>query len=216
MSDNNINRTPYAQNSEEGQLDFIINTLINKTINTCDIVEVVAVDKELKTVDVKPLVTQLAANDVAIAHSIIHGLPYFRYQASAAAIIITPVIGDKGICVYAQNDISGVLEKGAEAPPTSYRKFDYADGFYFGLVAKIAKEPTSFIEITDDDILLKIGDNTSVKMVDGEISLDAQSIKISGDVEFTGSIKSNNKTIDSTHTHGGVQAGSSNTLTPNP
>lgn len=35
--------------------------------------------------------------------------------------------------------------------------------------------------------------------------------KITGAVEFIGTVKANSKTIDETHTHGGVQSGSSNT-----
>ncbi|MCN3565888.1 translation initiation factor IF-2, partial [Escherichia coli] len=35
--------------------------------------------------------------------------------------------------------------------------------------------------------------------------------KITGAVEFLGSVKANGKPIDDTHTHGGVQRGGSNT-----
>lgn len=35
--------------------------------------------------------------------------------------------------------------------------------------------------------------------------------KITGAVEFIGSVKANGKVIDNTHTHGGVQHGGSNT-----
>ena len=35
--------------------------------------------------------------------------------------------------------------------------------------------------------------------------------KITGAVEFIGTVKANGKSIDDTHTHGGVQRGGSNT-----
>lgn len=207
----NMDRTPYVQNSPELQADFITRQIINKNINTCDWVRVVAVDTVKQTVDVKPLVTQLAANNETIDHNIIHGLSYFRYQASIAAVIIDPVINDMGLCIYAQNDVTGVQETKTESPPTSYRTFDYSDGCFIGLVAAIAPTPTTFVRLKDDEILLKIGADTTIKMVDGEISLNATSIKINGAVDFTGTITSNGKTIDDTHTHGGVTTGGGST-----
>jgi len=194
MSDKNITRTPYAQNSESAQLEHIINHTLERAINTCDWVQVMAVDILLKTVDVKPLVTQLSADDKPIDHSIIHGLPYFRYQAGGAAIIIDPVVGDKGLCVYAQNDVSGVQASGKEAPPTSYRKFDYADGCYIGCISAISPAPTTYI-----------------KMVDGEIDIVAMTIKLNGAVVMTGTVTSNGKNIADSHTHGGVQTGGGTT-----
>jgi hypothetical protein len=193
MADRNITRTPYAQNSEQAQLEHIINHTLERAINTCDWVQVVAVDTVLKTVDVKPMVTQLAADDKPIEHSIIHGLPYFRYQAGGAAIIIDPVIGDKGLCVYAQNDVSGVQATGKEAPPTSYRKFDYADGCFIGCISAISPTPTTYI-----------------KMVDGEIDIVATTIKLNGAVVMTGTVTSNGKDTSDTHKHNLVQPGSGN------
>ena len=189
--DKNITRTPYAQNSEQAQIDHIVNHILERAINTCDWVQVVAVDLAAKTVDVKPLVTQLAADDKPIDHSIIHGLPYYRYQAGAAALILDPVVGDKGLCIYAQNDVSGVQASGKEAPPTSYRKFDYADGCFIGCVQAISPVPTTYI-----------------KMIDGEIDIVATTIKMNGAVVMTGTVTSNSKNISNTHTHGGVQSGS--------
>ena len=194
MADKNITRSPYAQNSEQAQLDHIVNHILERAINTCDWVQVVAVDAVTKTVDVKPLVTQLSADDKPINHNIIHGLPYFRYQAGGAAIIIDPVVGDNGLCVYAQNDVSGVQSSGKEAPPTSYRKFDYSDGCYIGCVMAISPVPTTYI-----------------KMVDGEIDIVATTIKINGGVVMTGTVTSNSKNISNTHTHSGVQTGSGTT-----
>jgi hypothetical protein len=48
MADKNITRTPYAQNSEQAQLEHIVNHMMERAINTCDWVQVVAVDTVLK------------------------------------------------------------------------------------------------------------------------------------------------------------------------
>ena len=202
----NIDRNPYAQNSPGSQTDYIIRQLINKNINTCDWVKVVAVNSSDKTVDVTPLVSQLAADNTPIDHSVIHGLAYFRYQASVAALIITPTVGDMGLCVYAQNDVSGVQAAKKVAPPTSHRTFDYSDGCFIGLVAALATEPETFIEILDDKILLKIG-STNITFKDNEVILNTPTLKINSNVEFTGSIKSNGVNISNTHTHIGVLSG---------
>jgi len=206
----NINRSPYDQNSEALKIDFITRQLINKNVNTCDWVEVVGVDDNNKTVDVSPLVTQLSADKQTLDHSIIYGVTYINAQASKAAVIITPVIGDMGLCVYAQNDVTGVKSSKKIAPPTSLRTFDYADGCFIGCISSIAPIPTTFIEVKDDEILLTIGSST-IKMTSDEITINASSLKINANTEFTGTLTSNGTDISNAHTHMGVQSGASNT-----
>lgn len=220
-----INRSPYVQNSPELQNEFIVNQLIGKNINTSDWVEVVKVNEADKTVDVTPLVTQLSANNEAIDHAIIHDISYFRYQSSKAAVIITPSIGDKGLCVYAQNDVTGVKSAKKKAPPTSRRTFDYSDGCFIGLIATMADEPICFIEINDDKIYME-NINSKVTINSSDIELTTPNLKINANTEFNGNTKfngntdtigavsilgtitNNNVNIGNTHAHIGVQTGS--------
>lgn len=211
----NINRSPYDQNNEQLQHEFITKSLINKNINTCDWIKVVAVDPIKKTVDVTPLVSQLSANKDALEHSIIYDLPYINLQASLATLIITPVVGDMGLCIYAQNDVSGVQASKDSAPPTSLRTFDYSDGCFIGMISAIAPNPITYIELKDEQIKLLVG-NSVITLVDGKITLDsttveinASNLNINADTAFTGTLTSNGKNISNSHVHTGVMSGGS-------
>lgn len=180
-------QTAYDQNNQASQLAYIVDSMVGKMC-TAELVIVTAVDSINKQVDVKPLVMQLAADDTAIEHSVIHGLPFFRLQSGGSAIIIDPSVGDIGLCVFASNDITGVKNTGKESPPLSYRRFDYADGIYIGGLLNIA--PTQFI-----------------KFEAGKITITTP------ELDIIGRVKANGKYIDDLHYHNGVQPGSGNSGT---
>lgn len=83
-------------------------------------------------VDVQPLVNQVDGNGVPVPHGVIHNLPYFRLQGGQNAVIIDPQPGDIGMAAFASRDISSVKANRAQANPGSARRFDMADGMYFG------------------------------------------------------------------------------------
>ncbi|KML48199.1 hypothetical protein VL15_30575 [Burkholderia cepacia] len=83
-------------------------------------------------VDVLPLVNQLDGSDNAMPHGVIHNLPYFRLQGGANAVIIDPQVGDIGLAVIEDRDISSVKANRGPANPGSKRIFDMADGLYIG------------------------------------------------------------------------------------
>ncbi|MDE1006998.1 MAG: oxidoreductase [Paraburkholderia fungorum] len=83
-------------------------------------------------VDVLPLVNQLDGSDNAVPHGTVHNLPYFRLQGGTDAVILDPKVGDIGLAVMADRDISAVKATKAQANPGSKRKMDAADGLYIG------------------------------------------------------------------------------------
>ena len=87
-------------------------------------------------------------------------LPFGKCQGGENAVDIIPEVGDIGICVYCQRDISGVVNTGKQANPQSNRMFDCSDGVYVCSLSGY-KNPTRFIKI------------------------NAEGITISGDVPFT-------------------------------
>jgi hypothetical protein len=84
------------------------------------------------TVDVQPLVNQLDGQDQATPHGTIFGVPYFRAQGGANAIILDPLVGDLGIAVFADHDISSVVANKGAANPGSRRRFSPSDALYLG------------------------------------------------------------------------------------
>ena len=97
-------------------------------------------------VDVQPLVNQLDGWNNAMPHGTVYHLPYFRLQGGANAVIIDPQVGDIGVAVIEDRDISSVKATKAQANPGSKRIFDIADGLYLG--GFLNGTPTQYIQFS--------------------------------------------------------------------
>jgi hypothetical protein len=127
---------PGSSSGDYNSQAFLIQSLINR-VNTSTLVQVVAVTNagELSPVgfvDVTPLVNQLDGDGRPTPHAVIHHIPYFRLQGGTDAIIIDPKVGDLGIAIFADHDISSVKAAKGQANPGSLRRYDMADGLYIG------------------------------------------------------------------------------------
>ncbi len=126
---------------------FVIEQQLGQ-LRTVVVVQVIAVYNEglnpVGTVDVQPLVNYTDGIENGKPHGTIFGLPYFRLQGGSNAFIIDPAVGDVGIAVIVDRDISSVKANQAAINtaqlvgtvptfnPGSSRDFDLADGIYIG------------------------------------------------------------------------------------
>lgn len=137
-------------------LSFVIDRALSK-LNTATLVKVEAVHSNgvgaAGTVDVTPLVNQVTGDGQAVPHTTLYGLPFFRPQGGENALIIDPVAGDVGYCVFADHDISAVKKARGRANPGSRRRFNWADGLYLGAWSNIV--PTRYILITPDRVKIE-------------------------------------------------------------
>ncbi len=205
-----------STSSDYNTLKFIIERVVNR-LSTSTLVQIKAITNtpgQITTVgqvDVLPLVNQLDGGGNATKHEVIHGLPYFRYQGGANAVLCDPKIGDIGLAIFADRDISSVKTNKAQANPGSRRRFDMADGVYIGLC--LAAAPTQYIAFTDDGI--NIIDKNGNK-----IEMSSSGIKITGVVECVNEVRGDAEVIAhyggmglgsnvhlSTHEHSDVQVG---------
>lgn len=154
-------------------------------------------------VDVQPMVNQIDGAGNATPHGTIHQLPYFRLQGGANALILDPQVGDIGIAVFADRDISSVKATRKVANPGSRRKNSMADGLYIGGV--LNGLPTQYVAFTSAGLAL---------VSPTAILIQAPAIGITGNVAATGTFTSNGHDISSTHHHTGVQPGTGNTGAP--
>lgn len=158
-------------------------------------------------VDVVPMVTQTDALGVAVPHTTIFNLPYCRVQGGANAVIIDPQVGDIGVAVFASRDISKVKYTGKENPPGSDRRYSFSDGMF--LFATITKQaPTRYIRFNENGIEIIAPD---------AITITAPAVKINaaGSIALQSqTLTHNGVNIGSTHIHGGVAPGGSNTGGP--
>ena len=116
------------------------------------LVQVVAVSSG--AVDVQPLVNQTSqsvASDGTITtigtkHGVLHGLPYFQPQSGKSAVEITPTVGDIGLAIFADRDISNVIATKQQSNPGSRRIFDMSDGLYLGAFPGLNQPITQFVK----------------------------------------------------------------------
>lgn len=190
------------------RLQFVVGQMIAE-MQTVALVEVVGVSNDgglspVSTVDVRPLVHQMAGNRTAVPHGIIYKIPYMRLQGGANAIILDPQIGDIGMCGFCSRDSSTVVATRKAALPASLRKYNWSDGLYIG--GFLNGVPTQYIRFSADGI--EITSPTKVKII-------APITEIDGDVDVSGDVTANGISL-TMHTHGGVQSGSSTTGQPLP
>lgn len=158
-----------ANNSDYNAISFIVQQAIREQVNTCIVCRVV---KRLGAyVDVLPLVTQISGKGEAVQPTTLYKLPYMRYHAGIAAVILDPVPGDIGLAVFASKDCSNV-KQGTTSPqqPGSFRGNTMANGFYIG--GFLNRIPSTFIELKQT----------------GEIIITAPGgLKINADISVNGS-----------------------------
>lgn len=195
-------------------------------------------------VDVTPLVNQIDAQGNPTPHVTIHNVPYFRLQGGANGVIIDPVAGDIGVCVFASRDISKVKSTKKQASPGSFRQYSFSDGMYLG--GMLNGTPTQYVQFSAAGI--KIHSPTAVVLEAPDVQILAQTVEINASTSATvttptftvngatvlnGTVSqsgggaatfSGSMTVDGdvtaqgtsvhNHVHGGVQPGGGNTGAP--
>ena len=198
---------------------------------------VTGVSESGEVVSVKPMVTGFTGNgDIIPNQEPIHGVPVWRLQRGASAVIMPPVEGDIGLIAVCDRDITAVKKTKQSALPGSNRTHNYSDAIYLGGV--LNAEPSQYVKFANDGIdivsplVVQVNGNTVIMNAEDKISLNAPVIEMNGQFAQGGGSFSGNATFGgtmtvvgevtangipvSTHRHGGVESGSSQTNTPTP
>lgn len=204
MSDNVVKgqNKPNTGGSEYNSLQFMISQAMRGQIHTAIPVQVQAVSGLY--VDVLPLVSQVDGFGEAVAPTTLFHLPVFRYHAGVGAVILDPVVGDKGLAIFCQSDSSLVSEStNTPQQPASFRRFSMSDGFYLGGFHNSA--PYVYIEIKQDGEIVIVAPS--------KVTVTSPQATFSGSVDITGDCTIGGISFLG-HVHGGVESGSSSTSTP--
>ena len=203
MAENTVKgqKKPNTAGSEYNALQFMIQQALN-SVSTAIPVQVQAVSGLF--VDVLPLVSSVDGYGNAVEPTTLFHLPVFRYHAGVGAVILDPVVGDKGLAVFAQADASNVND-GTNTPqqPASFRKHSLSDGFYIGGFHNAA--PTVYVEIKQSGEVVIVAPN--------KLTVTSPKVTFSGDVSVTGDADIGGISFAG-HVHGGVQSGGDTTSTP--
>lgn len=150
--------TANAYNADQFSIDQL-----KGQVSTATLVKVTKVSntpgelKKVGTLSAQPLVNQVDGYGNATPHGVVHNLSYFRYGGGKNAIIIDPEVGDIGVAVFCDRDISSVKANQGAANPGSRRRHDMADGIFFGIPvsAKGKETPEQYVRFTADGIEMK-------------------------------------------------------------
>lgn len=169
--------------SQFGVMAFIVEQLLGevRTIVPVKVVAIIGggVGTVPPKVDVLPLVKQMDGIGTTTSHGNVLSLPVMRWKSGNGSIIVDPVVGDIGLAVISDRDMSAVVASGAESAPGSFRRFDLADGIYLGGI--LGPVPTQYIAFTSTGV--KVSDKNG-----NVIEMKAGSISITGNVTVTGSV----------------------------
>lgn len=158
-------------------------------------------------VDVMLIVNQVDVAGNSTPHETINNIPYFRLVGGSNAVVLDPVVGDIGVMLCADRDISTVkANNGKPANPASNRRFDLADGMYFGGFS--GEEATQLIRFASDGIHVT---------TPNKIFLEGD-VEVTGTLTATGNITAGQGGGDQvtlqTHKHPTAATGSPSSPTP--
>lgn len=166
-------------------------------------------------VSVQPMVNQVDGLGNQVPHGTIYNVPCFRLQGAYGAVVLDPGVGEIGVAVVCDRDISNVKSTAAVSGPGSFRQNDWADGCYFGGFLNAA--PESYVAIT----------STGMQLVSpNPITISAENVTLdsAGNLVVKGDITDQNgthgtlayfRTEYDAHTHPDPQGGNTGT-TSNP
>lgn len=202
MSELKKNVNPMSYGSDLNAQEFFIRSIIKRMVSTAIPVRVDAVESRAGEgsgalyVDVTPLICQTDADGNALDPVSIPHLPYFRLQHGTAAVICDPKVGDIGLAIFAQQDVSRLNGQTTPVAPSTFRCFDMSDGFYIG--GFWGKTPTTFIHIEDSGHVtitapeaVVVNTTTATVNASGSTTIDSPSVTITGDttIEKTLTVK---------------------------
>lgn len=155
-------------------------------------------------VSILPLVQQVDGEGQARSHGVIFNVPYFRLHGGSNAVILDPEVGDIGMALFADRDISSVKATSQESPPGSSRTFDMTDAVYMGSI--LASAPTQYVQFNEDGISV---------VSPTKVTVQAPDIGLVGNVAASGgTLTHNGVNVGDNHQHSGVESGPSNTGGP--
>lgn len=207
----NTQRDGATGSSEFDVLDFFFRQSAAK-LRTSTIVRVLAVVnagglEPVGLVDVQPLVQQVDGIGNVVPLPPVYGVPYLRLQGGADAIILDPKVGDLGIALFGDRDLSAVVAAKDHAPPGSGRRHSLADAMYLGGI--LNGVPQQYFRFSSDGIEVVSPTKITLRAPNVEIDASTQAKITSPDIQEAGPVHvTGAQTNDSTITaQGEVKSG---------
>lgn len=178
---------PSDSTHEFNARDFHIDQSLAQ-IRTVTLVKVLDVDTAKQTVDVQIMVNQVDGQANATPHGKISGISYAFAQNGGNAVIMDPVVGDKGVMAVCDRDISAVRSTKDIANPGSFRKFSASDGIYLFGLPSINDAPTQWIKFLTTGVQITDKNGNVIETKPGEIDFTTPLLKVSGAIQAGGAV----------------------------
>lgn len=173
-----MNITPPSYNPADldslfGIFQLFMRQYLGAWLATVQPVEIASIAENNRFVNVKPLIQLHGTTNNLIPitdDDIICNIPVMHPLGANGEIRFNPAIGDQGLLVAGNFDITNYKQTKSQAPEGSYRSFNWADGFFL---------PLSF-ETADDGLLLR-NKQSLIKVLEENINVISQSVNLGGD-----------------------------------
>lgn len=176
---------PQDTSSEANAQQFLMHQfLMSKAFITLALVTSVSDSGEV--VSVKPMVDGFTGGGDRIPSGVISGIPVWRLQRGASAVIMPPVVGDIGMIAMCDRDITSVKATKDAALPGSNRTHSYSDAIYLGGV--LNAEPSQYVKFSNDGIdivsplLVNVNGNVVSINAESRAEINAPQILLNGQV----------------------------------
>lgn len=186
--------------------------------------EIVQYDHTQQLAQVKPLLSRRYRDGEVQELPLVNDVPVVWPRSGGAAITLPVNPGDSCLLVFADRSLDRWLSTGGTVAPGDGRKHHLSDAVaIMGLVPfafEGAAPDNTHLRVTYAGSTISIAQDGSVDVESGNVAtVKAPSIVLDGDVSVTGSVTATGDVTGdgislASHTHGGVQSGSSNTGAP--
>ena len=129
-------------------------------------------------------------------------------------ILTFPIaVGDEVLVILASRCIDGWWQSGGVQIPPDFRMHDLSDGFALvgprSQARLVGSINPSAVELRNES-----GGTRVAIQSNGNVTIDAPQVNITGDVHITGALTNNGKNVGSTHLHSSVKSGSDTSGAP--
>lgn len=202
-----INYRPSDLNSPFGIFQAFVSQYLGSRLALLQPVEIVSTDGQFATV--RPLLAHFDTTGQKIpitAADNISNIPIVQPFGGNGQIKFEPSVGDKGLLIACNWDISAYKKTHAQTTVASSRQFNWSDGFFLPVdfsaapVGTLIQNGASSVQLDKNEINISTGTTnlSSDLVITGNIT-------VNGTITATGEVTGNNIKL-STHMHGTPQA----------
>lgn len=187
---------------------------VSKEINTHLPAKVVSFDAATQTVSIQIMIDKMDYNDEALPLPPLVDVPVKFIKFGGFTICAEPKAGDEGLAHFSDRCIDGWWESSQNSIPLDIRFHDLSDAFFesgYSSKNNAIKIIPNALHVGADSAFIRIFEDGSIE-VKGNMTIDG-SVTATGAIESKVDVTAQGKSLVS-HTHGGVQSGSSSTLPP--